>query len=764
MTSLFGLLELQRQGPARTFVPEPYSSAAVIRFASGDSVVLTPGFAHRTSHVSHLTSGIASSRYVLVHLPCPVNGRRLAELVALGLEPVGYLAYQNVVCRRSPASRAALPDGWTMLPFRPEFKLAPELAGSAGSGELTIALWPGEPKSAVCDSVRAWQGTVLDSGPASLRVRLGPGSARRLAALDGVSWVQEPDPVSSLNREAQWVLQSGWRATAPPPSVGWPVWDHGLRGQNIIIGLADAGILTDHDQFADPQFPLFQPGIFPNHRKIVGYRLYRNASFGDISTFHGTSVAGTLAGNDSVCGNSSKNDGHAPDARIFFLDVATASGAYVFGDDLTDLLDSVRLGYLEPVRQTSGSWGSESRLGFYRMMDATLDAVAWRDKNFLAVWAAGNSGPVSYNIGHPGCAKNCLTVGACGDGVQANYVASFSSRGPTRDNRIKPEFVTPGEKVTSADGPAPSAYLARNGTSLSAPAASAALALVRQYLTEGFYPAGRPDSARRVDPSSALLRALAVTGTDQDLVADPIPNPDAGWGRLNLSSVLHFAGDSVEIAFVDDSFGLAGGEFHEYRLALESRRQLKVALAWTDTAGSPESEVAIVNDLDLELVAPDQNGYRGNQFSNGQSRANPESWDERNVLEHCLLKSPVAGAWTLRVRARNVFTERQPYALTVRADLAEAPAVAEPAAPGPRAAARPALFATGSHPARLLLRRNARLIVFAADGRAVSSVTAASDGVVFLNDRGNRLAPGVYCYRILVPGDRPVAGRLLVAD
>jgi len=665
------------------------------------------------------------------------------------------MAYQNVICRRLTP---VVPSGnWSLAPLLPRYKLAPELTESSVATELALALWPGESKSAVAESVRAWGGSVLDSGPQSLQVRLAPGAAGRLAALEQVSWIQEPDPIRSFNCETQWVLQSGWSPAIPSPAAGRPVWQHGLRGRNTVIGLADAGIFTDHDQFSDPQFPLFEPGVFSNHRKVVSYRLYRNATFGDISSYHGTGVAGTLAGNDSVSGNSSKNDGMAPDARISFLDVATASGAYVFGDDLTDLLDTIRLGWTSPVRQTSGSWGSDSRLGYYRMMEATLDAVAWKDRNFLLVWAAGNNGGGTYNIGHPACAKSCLTVGASGNSTQSDHVASFSSRGPTRDERIKPELVAPGEFVTSADGPAVTGYLPRNGTSFSAPATSGALALVRQYLAEGWHPAGRPDSSRRFEsPSSALMRALAVMSTDQSLVTGPVPNADAGWGRPDLSTILHFPGDSVELVFTDDTVGLATGEYHEYKFTLDSRRQLKVVLAWTDTAAAPEALVAIVNDLDLELIGPDLNGYRGNQFSNGQSRANPADWDQRNVLEVCLLQLPVPGEWTLRVRARNAFTERQPYALVVRANLAGIPGVREPAV-------EPGLcrFASRSRPARFALAAGSELLVVSSDGRGVARIRPDRERVVEL-DKG--LAAGVYFYRIATPGLPPTAGRIVLAD
>ena len=64
--------------------------------------------------------------------------------------------------------------------------------------------------------------------------------------------------------------------------------------------------------------------------------------------------------------------------------------------------------------------------------------------------AAGNAGPGTCTVGTPGAAPAALTVGAMADpGPGGFYLASFSSRGPTADGRIKPDVVAPGYSVTS---------------------------------------------------------------------------------------------------------------------------------------------------------------------------------------------------------------------------------------------------------------------------------------------------------------------------
>jgi subtilisin family serine protease len=725
-------LELHRLGPARRFVPEPYAEAAVIHLASGDSVPAQSG-------ISNIQSAIASSRYVLVHLPCPVTQHGLGALRAAGLEPVGYLAYQNVICRRLDTRGSASGIDWPVLPFLPEYKLAPEFGRSplaTRHSPLALSVWPGEDASAAAARLAELGATILHVTPRAVTALAEPTVA---ASLDAVAWVQAAGRCEPLNVDVQWVMQTGWHPETPDPVLGRRVWSHGIQGQGEVVGLFDSGIYTDHLMFLDPAQRLTGPGIFPTHRKIAAYKLFREAAFGDAGalSYPGTAVAGTLAGSDSAAGGASLLDGVAPEARIYFLDIATYA-RYIYYDDVTEMLDSVRLslGMPEPVRLVSGSFGSMDAMSYYRLADAAADAVCWLDKDFLPVWAAGNAGGGRYRIGHPSCAKNVLTVGGTENGIFCNRLYDASSIGPTRDNRVKPNIVAPADSIFTARGSDTAEYSERSGTSMSAPAVCGALALVRQYFRDGWYPDGFPDPSRRIDRlSSALLRAIAVTGADSNVSFAQVPSDAVGWGRLNLAQVLHFPGDSVSLDFVDERRGVATGEYQEYEFLYGRRDPMRVTLAWTDTAAAPNADIALVNDLNLELVSPDGNYYRGSQFAGGQSAANPPGWDERNVEEVCQLFLPLAGRWRARVYGRNVYTPRQPYALVVKAGLVR-PAVAEPG-PGAALSIR-SLISTPAHPARFRIGDGQRLVVTAADGRRVAMLTGPLDW------RSSLLSSGVY--------------------
>ena len=112
------------------------------------------------------------------------------------------------------------------------------------------------------------------------------------------------------------------------------------------------------------------------------------------------------------------------------------------------------------------------------------------------VIAAGNSGPGRHTIESPGNSPSAITVGAVDDRrsiLQADdRITWFSSRGPTRDGRSKPDIVAPGETVVSLRAPRSKLdrelpymrfgknYFTLSGTSISTPIVSGTIAQLLQ--------------------------------------------------------------------------------------------------------------------------------------------------------------------------------------------------------------------------------------------------------------------------------------------
>src|SRR5438034_473834 len=79
----------------------------------------------------------------------------------------------------------------------------------------------------------------------------------------------------------------------------------------------------------------------------------------------------------------------------------------------------------------------------------TVAADLAAQRGILVVTAAGNDGPVSRSISTPADGDSVLTVGA---EDSLGTIAAFSSRGPTADGRIKPDFTAPGVAVCVVTG------------------------------------------------------------------------------------------------------------------------------------------------------------------------------------------------------------------------------------------------------------------------------------------------------------------------
>jgi len=217
--------------------------------------------------------------------------------------------------------------------------------------------------------------------------------------------------------------------------------------------------------------------------------------------------------------------------------VPTPSGTVYLGHDTTASGKAWKLRVASSTNLTSDSW------------TITLDGRSVTDEGEWDAWLSTKGqflSGVGYEItrhktiGVPGTARTVITVGAyvtrmqwvAKDGTEQRYttgenigdIATFSSWGPTRDGRLKPEISAPGRgiiSVRSADSPSSGrdpdeAYSVKQGTSMAAPHITGVIALIMQR---------NPDA-----PPSAIKEILKMTARQDPRTGQIDPNGSQMWG------------------------------------------------------------------------------------------------------------------------------------------------------------------------------------------------------------------------------------------
>ena len=719
-----GIALLEERGRYAQAIPRP----SFLELAGGPvdlrALSLAPGLGWPVD-ARGMTTGI-------VHFHAPIKSSWVQDLRARGISPLRYLPEDALLVRALPSTirDLSLPSvDWTG-PYVPEWKVRPGLP-SEGLLDVRIVVFPGDPP----EGVEAWLGhrgipAAAGDGPGVhgafgsgdfrwVRARIPAGLVPALALLPSVEFIDAAPQVHPWNAETDWVLQTNTTGATR-------YWAAGLDATGQIIGMADTGLDYDGFPFKQSSSTLVLGDLFnatdAARRKVVRYvnmgvltgqltwpgggGTWDPWSIKDCPYGHGTGVASTLAGNDSGIGTS-PNDGLASGGKIYFQDIGGLQGASTcpaageqlayLPEDYANLFGPPGLVYNDPtapVRIHSDSWGTDTNV--YDVQARMIDGFVWAHPDMTIVFAAGNCDPSKVacplpgSIGSPATAKDLVTVGGAynpdtGFGLGPNDLAAQSARGPTLDGRIKPTILTlfDGDSAMSDGDPtsgrgSPDAHWA--GTSYSTPAAAAAAAIIRQYFVDGWYPAGRPIAANARNPSAALIRAMLIAssqqvtgrGTTARSSSDTWPNNEQGFGRVLLSKVLPLAGDAFGTEVIDENgTGLLTGDALAYTFHVGSDGPVKFVLAWSDYPGTLGAAKALVNDLDLEVRAPDGTVYRGNHFGSfakGESLADG-AFDTTNVEEAILLRAAKAGDWTVRVIGSNVPVGPQPFALVATGNV-----------------------------------------------------------------------------------------------
>ncbi|WP_438301851.1 autotransporter serine peptidase EprS [Pseudomonas sp. NMS19W] len=301
----------------------------------------------------------------------------------------------------------------------------------------------------------------------------------------------------------------------------------GITGKGVKIGALDSGFDAAHPEFASDRYhPVLASGSY-----VDGSLFSVNGTLNPNNDSHGTHVVGTMgASRDGTgmhgvafnaqiyVGNTNKNDsflfGPNPDPRYF-------KAAY---DALADA----------GVRAINNSWGSQPPDVSYRTLADLHAAYAqhwnkgtWLDaaadvsrRGVINVFSAGNSGYPNASVRsalpyfQPDLEGHWLAVSGLDQSNQQKYnqcgIAKYWC------------ITTPGAKIDSTvpDG----GYGIKSGTSMAAPHATGALALVMER-----YPYMNNQQA---------LEVLLTTATQLDGSVTDAPTERVGWGVANLKRAM----------------------------------------------------------------------------------------------------------------------------------------------------------------------------------------------------------------------------------
>ncbi|MCR4407174.1 MAG: S8 family serine peptidase [Anaerolineae bacterium] len=289
------------------------------------------------------------------------------------------------------------------------------------------------------------------------------------------------------------------------------VWEAlGIVGSGVVVANMDTGV------------DLYHPALLTRYRGYNPKGLHIHAGNWFCATNedytypgdghgHGTHTMGTIVGGEGI--------GVAPGAQWIAVKIFTNSG-YSYDSWIHTGFQWLLAPNGDPDLApdvVNNSWGSSNGADEIFRPDVQALVAA----GIVPIFSAGNDGPYSSSVNAPASFPESIAVGATD---ADDVLASFSSRGPSPWNEIKPEVVAPGVNVrSSVPG---GGYSLKSGTSMAAPHVTGIVALMLQ--------------ANPTLSIAQIEQALTSTATP---LGSTQPNNDYGWGLVDAYRAVMAVGD-----------------------------------------------------------------------------------------------------------------------------------------------------------------------------------------------------------------------------
>ncbi len=420
------------------------------------------------------------------------------------------------------------------------------------------------------------------------------------------------------------------------------LWEspYNLNGQGMKIGVVDMG------------------SVLETHVELRGRVI--NTSNADTS-LHATHVTGTLIASGSHLYTARGFANQAEVVMMSYQEIYFADSIKKLAQDYGVLISNHSYGYEDPTG--FGEYDRESR---------DLDIAVRENPYLIAVMAAGNDGDEYKNdsrypkwglIKGGTNAKNVLTIAAVDN--ESNKIASFSSRGPIKGGRLKPDISADGANVLSTSNFDNTAYKRMYGTSMASPAATGVIALLAQryHQVQG--------GNIRLDTLKAILFNTAVD------IENPGPDYKSGFGNIDayaavkvIDSISRGADSLVKLDSIHQ------GENQRYFITSDRYQNFKITLAWVDDVYKECSDCAndvLMNDIDTYLVE-ESSGKKIYPYTLDGN--NPDAYARQDSANHLDPQEQISyrlrpGQYTLHIHGRKISSYGQNFTLVSNIALQE---------------------------------------------------------------------------------------------
>lgn len=562
-----------------------------------------------------VTHSLAQSDLKIVQFKTIPNDSQLDMIEKSGITLMDYLgdrAYAAKIAMPLNSNNAVL--GW--IEAVSDYPIWAKKGQYLYLNEIPTYAQDGNKVGVIASSVVGKQSTLLEwahtnnidgvsiISPTHVQLWLKPNQIKELIGYDWLYGVEVvSDPGSPESEDGRNLHRSG--AIDRKYSGGYS-----YDGTGVGIGINDDGYVGPHIDYTG--------------------RINNQEVAGDFNGDHGDMCAG-IAG---ASGNLDPDmDGMAPGSYLYIRQYSSA------------MPGSVALHQDSGIMVFSTSYSNGCNAGYTSTTNRVDDEI-YVNRSLSQVFSAGNSNNNNCGYGAGDQWGNITGGHKIGKNVIAvanlfndDELVNSSSRGPAFDGRIKPDLAAHGQGQLSTDPN--NTYAVGGGTSAAAPGVAGVVAQL--------YEAYR-DFNGGADPESGLLKA-ALLNTANDL-GNKGPDFKFGWGKVNALRALQLLEENRYF-----SGSLAHGDSISYTLQIPANVvEAKVMVYWMDQPGATAASIDLVNDFDAQLIDPSGNvtlPYILDDTPDAALLDLPATTgvDHLNNMEQLYIENPVAGNYTLKVKA-----------------------------------------------------------------------------------------------------------------